>query len=110
MGTPYVVINSNGANVRTQMSTLNPFNIVRVMGTNEGFVVHETYNISGMSGLQVWGRISDNPGGQKQEYVCLSIGNKVYCKLQETPLPMPENWAQAIDVWARSIGYTGPRP
>jgi hypothetical protein len=108
----YIVVNGDGLNVRSQMNTTNSKNLLRRMSNNEGFVVHETYNVQGMSGLQVWGRVSDNPGGISQEYVCLQIGNKVYAKEQtsQPTQPVSNAWQTAIDTWARSQGYTGPRP
>ena len=112
----FVVLNGNGANVRSQMTTLNPYNIVRKMSFGEGFVVHEIYNVKGMSGLQVWGRVSDNAGGISQEYVCLSIGNKVYAKEEAvTSVASPEivnvsSWQWEVDAFLRTKGYTGSRP
>jgi hypothetical protein len=107
----FIVTNGEGLNVRSQMSTTNPKNLLRKMSPNEGFTVFETYNVKGISGLQIWGRVSDNPGGISQEYVCLSIGNKVYAKKEETP-NAPENlhWAHEVDSFLRTLGYTGSMP
>lgn len=111
----YVVVNPNGANVRSQMNTMNPNNLLRQMSANEGFEVYEIYNMHGISGLQVWGRVSKNPGGISQEYVCLQIGNRVFAKEQEFDRPYPpqpdqDAWRIAIDSWARSKGFNGPKP
>jgi len=107
----FIVTNGEGLYVRSQMTTTNPYNILRKMSANEGFTVYETYNIKGMSGLQVWGRVSNNPGGISQEFSCLSIGNKTYAKEESPQTPIPANsWAREIDTWARTKGYTGIAP
>lgn len=110
----YIVTNSEGLNVRSQMDTTNSRNIQRRMSFGEGFVVLELYNKQGASGLQQWGRVSNNPGGISQEFVCLQIGNKVYAKEQAQAesipsLPDTNAWRVAIDAWARSKGFDGPR-
>lgn len=87
MDEKYIVVNSNGLNVRSQKSTTNPYNFLRSMSYGEGFTVFETYIVKGSTGLQKWGRISDNPGGISQEYVCLSIGNKEYAKKESGDMP-----------------------
>lgn len=106
----FIVTNSEGLNVRSQMSTTNSKNVLRKMGANEGFTVYETYSVKGMSGLQTWGRVSNSPGGISQEYVCLQIGNKVYAKAQDISATQIPAWTYEIDTWARSQGYTGVKP
>ncbi len=109
----YIVVNGDGLNVRSQMSTTNPKNLLRKMSQNEGFVVLETYNVKGVSGLQVWGRVSNNPGGISQEYACLSIGNKVYAKEEIPSTPVSGQlgtWAHEVDLYLRSLGYKGSTP
>lgn len=111
-GKKYIVVNPNGLNVRGTMTTLNTLNIKRKMSNGEGFTVFETYV---QAGSQVWGRVSDNPGGLQQEYVCLSIANREYAREQAPTASLPEaaglvEWAQALDAWARFMGYEGPRP
>ncbi|MBI5297959.1 MAG: hypothetical protein HY869_20985 [Chloroflexi bacterium] len=122
----YIVVNPDGLNVRSQMSTLNVLNIKRKMSNGEGFTVFEVYT---QNGNQKWGRVSDNPGGLQQEFVCLSIGNREYARA-EAPAPSapigapPPNagsaphleegfrrlmdWARAVDAWARFMGFEGP--
>ena len=109
----FIVVNNDGLNVRTQMDTTNKNNLLRWMSGSgaEGFVVYEIYQKKGMTGLQTWGRISDNPGGILQEYVCLQIGNRVYAKEQTgVSEPGTDLWHAAIDAWARSKGFDGPLP
>jgi hypothetical protein len=107
----YIVTNSEGLNVRSQMNTTNSKNLLRRMSPNEGFIIYETYQVKGMSGLQTWGRVSNNPGGISQEYVCLSIGNKIYAKAQDAqPVTQTPAWAYELDAWARTQGYTGVKP
>lgn len=101
-------MNRDGLNVRSQMSTTNPKNVLRRMSFGEGFKVYEVYNVKGMSGLQVWGRVSDNPGGISQEYVCLSIGNKVYAKTEDSKAF--SSWAHEVDAFLRTLGYKGSQP
>ena len=110
--TNWIVVNGGGLYVRAQMDTTNSKNIVRRMSFGEGFVVHETYNVKGMSGLQTWGRVSNNPGGISQEYVCLSIGNKVYARQEGAQIPpvIPAGETTRLDrleAWARTQGYQG---
>ena len=112
MNYKYIVTNKDGLLVRSQTSTLNPLNIKRKMSNGEGFTVYQTIV---QNGNQTWGRVSDNPGGLQQEYVCLSIGNREFARLEAPTAPMPGTaslleWAQAMDAWARFMGYEGPRP
>ena len=117
----FIVTNKDGLNVRSQMDTTLAKNILRRMGKGEGFEVYETYSIKGKSGLQTWGRLSNNPGSVNQEYSCLSIGNVTYAKVEgstppsPTPIPPPEwayiQWAIEVDHFLREqMGYTGARP
>lgn len=112
----YIVVNKDGLNVRSQMSTTNDKNLLRRMSKGEGFEVQQTYNVPGMTGLQVWGRLSNNPGGIRQEYVCLQIGNKKYAEEEKPSVPVyvpidaVDAWRYAVDAWIRLRGYDGPRP
>ena len=107
----FIVTNSRGLYVRSQTDTTNPYNKLRKMSNGEGFEVYEIYPVKGMTGLQIWGRISDNPGGITQEFTCLSIGNKTYAKEETgTTPPTSSTWAQEIDAWARLNGYHGVHP
>ena len=112
MTSKYIVVTSPTLNVRAQMTTMNPYNILRKMSSGEGFIVYETYQVKGMSGLQLWGRIAENPGGITQEYVCLQIGNKVYAKEESKPIETttPANWQIEVDTFLRTLGYKGTRP
>ena len=86
MSQKYIVVNPDGLNVRSQMSTLNALNIKRKMSNGEGFTVYQTYV---QKGNQVWGRVSDNPGNVQQEFVCLSIANREYARLEAPTAPLP---------------------
>jgi hypothetical protein len=109
------------------MTTLNVLNIKRKMSNGEGFTVFEVYM---QGGSQKWGRVSDNPGGLQQEFVCLSIGNREYARAEAPSAPPPPaapppnagsaphlgeefrrlmEWARAVDAWARFMGFEGPR-
>ena len=108
----YIVVNKRGLNVRSQMTTTNQANIQRTLSFGTGLVVHEVYHIQGMSGLQTWGRITENPGGQQQEYVCIKIGEMIFAQEEQAneDVDTATDWMHEIDAWARTKGYTGPRP
>src|SRR5262245_60414528 len=108
----YIVTNKDGLLVRSQMNTKNDANIKRKMSANEGFTVYQTYV---QNGNETWGRLSNDPGALQQEYTCISIGNRVFAKREEAPMPsipyaISSEWATAIDAWARSNGFKGPKP
>lgn len=106
----YIVTNKPRINVRAQMDWRNAANIKRKMSNGEGFTVYQTYVINGN---ELWGRVSDNPGDVQQEYVCISIGNRSFCKADEA---QPEMGAPSalffiqLDAWAREKGYKGVPP
>lgn len=107
----YIVKSNPYLLVRSQMETRSSSNIIRRMSNGEGFTVYQTYVVRGN---QLWGRLSDNPGGVEQEYACLQIANKVFAVAEESqpnirssPNPM---WFIQIDAWARTMGYTGIPP
>jgi hypothetical protein len=105
----WIVTNGKGLNVRSQMDSTQPKNIVRQMSKGEGFTVYETYQVKGSTGLQKWGRVSDNPGDRRQEYTCLSIGNNMIFAVQETSSEsetMLER-IEKLEAWARTMGYPG---
>ena len=108
----YIVTNKDGLLVRAQMDTRNPHNIKRKMSNGEGFIVYQTYV---KNANQVWGRVSDNPGDVQQEYTCLSIANRTFAKIEISDEELKSykvnpRWIIAIDLWARSKGYTDVLP
>jgi hypothetical protein len=108
----YIVTNPPGLQRRSQMSTVNPFNIKGKLSNGEGFDVYEVYTIKAN---QKWGRITDNPGDVQQEYVCLSIGNKTFAREElagtGNTAQVTLAWCMAVDRFLRDkLGYTGPSP
>lgn len=101
--------NGNGLNVRSKPDTKTGA-VTRWMTNGEGFQATDVFTL----GNETWARVSrgDNV---IQEYACIAIGNRIYCREQVSvtgaQLPAPAtSWAQALDEWARSKGFTGPRP
>jgi hypothetical protein len=67
-----------------------------------------------------WGVITP-PGSPQAHYVCLWDGNTLFAVLEKefpkdhnfpgTPTsPVSKEWAEAVDIFLRSIGYKGPAP
>jgi len=114
----YLVVNKEGLNVRAQTNTQSTKNILRWMSNGEGFHVYQIIKVKGSTGIQEWGRITDNPGGLTQEYVCLGIGNRRYALPSlHNPIPTPDpddnqimNWVRDVDGYLRTLGYTGALP
>lgn len=53
---------------------------------------------------ELWGQVK----GKERAFVALQIGNNHYCAIiDEIPAL---SWIQAIDEWARSLGYKGVKP
>ena len=108
----YIVVNRDGLLVRSQMSTLNPLNVIRKMSNGEGFTVYQVIQ----QGDKTWGRLSSNPGDPRQQYACLSIlGRPLFAVPEPVAAPLPEagdvsEWQKEIDAWARFMGYAGVRP
>ncbi len=107
MSESWIVTGGQGLNVRSQMDTTNSRNILRKMSKGEGFTVYETYQVKGSSGLQTWGRVSENPGDRRQEYACLSIGNNMIFAERESTWPedLLDMRLNKLEVWARTKGY-----
>lgn len=105
----YIVTNADGLLTHSQMSTISATR--RKMSNGEGFTVYQTKL---MNGNQTWGRLSEDPGGLQQEYVCLQIGNREFAKKQPLSEPIPSTtlleWAQSADTWMRLNGFKGPKP
>jgi hypothetical protein len=104
----YIVTNNEGLKVRRKPD-VNTGAVVRVMSNGEIFHVNDVFVL----GLKVWARLTEGDGAE-QEYACLAIGSREFAVLHD-PNPEPGGegifgWPTAIDAWARSQGYNGPRP
>jgi hypothetical protein len=110
----YIVTNTEGLRVRSQMDTRNDKTILRTMHKSEGFDGYQEYQIPGPTGLQTWVRLSTNSGDVRQEYACIRIGNRHFAKEEEDkskPAESTQEWMEAVDTYLRTkLGYRGPRP
>ena len=100
----FTVENKNGLNVRDRPNT-STGKIVRRSSFGEVFTVDSTFPVLN----QVWGRIGHGET-TPTEYICISIDKKLYAR-EQIPSDLPIlDWKQAIDQWARGLGYRGPTP
>lgn len=54
---------------------------------------------------EIWGMLYR----KERAFVALAIEDKTYC-IQLGEPENPTEWMQALDAWARTKGYTGPKP
>ena len=106
----YIVTNSKGLTVRGKPDTQTG-GAIRKMSMGEVFDVIE---IITPTNNQKWGRLTDD-NDVTQEYACLQIGNRYFARKSEvgdppTEPPTAMAWMLSMDSWARTKGYTGPRP
>lgn len=110
----FIVVNPSGLNVRSKPDTATG-QVVRHMTNGEGFTANDVFT----QGNQTWARVSRGEGVQ-QEYCCIAIANKVFCREQVTgqvdiangqtapgQLLTPFDRLEKLEAWARTKGYTG---
>ena len=104
--TTYLVVNPQGLNVRSQPSTNHNATILRKMSQGEAFQTLELFYI----GNQLWARLTAHTT-RSNEYCCITYANREpFAIPADDDDPNTDTWTIALDQWARSLGYNGPKP
>lgn len=105
----YIVINPKGLNVRSKPDTATG-KIVRMMTAGEAFVATDVVLIKG---VETWARLTSGDSVIQQYCMIGQVGRPAHSKEVDTApvVSFPGNsWMSALDTWARSKGFDGPRP
>lgn len=99
-------------NIRASMDTTINVNIDGAYTASSTFLVYEIFPEK--KGI-VWGRVSSNAIGSEARYVALKVNSHFKAKLKRSfaetdQLPIALGWVNALDAWARSKGFNGPKP
>lgn len=102
----YIVINSQGLNLRTQPTATVKYNISRRMTLGEIFTASDV--ILSQSGLEIWARIDQ--GNNKPALWAMIMDKSTTYATPRGYQVTPSDWQHAIDAWARTMGYDGIAP
>lgn len=107
MDRKFIVINVKGLNVRSKPDTKTG-QIVRFMTNGMAFIASDVFTV----GTETWARLT-RADNSIQEYCLIEkTGTAPFAKEQFTQ-PSPStgsSWQQALDKWARDLGFNGPKP
>jgi hypothetical protein len=100
----YIVVNPTGLFVRSKPDTKTG-QVIRKMTNGEGFTAVNTFTV----GAETWARLTHADSVIQQYCMIEIVGRPLFARPQGDP-STASTWAQEVDAFLRTKGYTGSRP